>query len=393
MEDTGEIDCNEQKLPEFANKINHEAKLKELLRNLTSVESKLCSDASKEFIKLLQSDFGREFLHLYVQTSSKLIEIFQAWDARKEKPGFSYLLSLISVILTHPAGMIDNLDGNSGVNIGRALDKFARVIIEEKMKDLYKELNSKEAKRQNPALQLLASVTRRNSQLAWDMAKTFDFKLTIFPKLAEVKLRAKRFEERRKKYSTRKAYVRFAMAFLEVGNPRLLRGVLQQKAMYSGVLRGLGNDDEETVVHILSILCDRVLVPESSVPPGLRSVLFGSVTLEQLVSISGRADFGDAAALAHSVLIKVCTNPENGLMPDLDRQPSPLRGNPKRLLGLMKKLKATEVEYHKDLLLAIVNGRPSLGSAYLDEFPFNLEDLASPNWLAFFNAVPICYEF
>lgn len=186
--------------------------------------------------------------------------------------------------------------------------------------------------------------------------------------------------------------MRFAMAFLEVGNPRLLRGVLQQKAMYSGVLRGLGNDDEETVVHILSILCDRVLVPESSAPPGLRSVLFGSVTLEQLVSISGRADFGDAAALAHSVLIKVCTNPENGLMPDLDRQPSPLRGNPKRLLGLMKKLKATEVEYHKDLLLAIVNGRPSLGSAYLDEFPFNLEDLASPNWLAFFNAVPICYE-
>ncbi|CAI9787201.1 unnamed protein product [Fraxinus pennsylvanica] len=179
------------------------------------------------------------------------------------------------------------------------------------------------------------------------MAKTFDFKLTIFPKLAEVKLRAKRFQERRKIHSTRKAYVRFAMAYLEVGNPRLLRGVLQQKAMYSGVLRGLGNDVEETLVHVLSIFCDRVLVPESSVLPGLRSVLFGSVTLEQVVSISGRADFGDAAALAHNVLIN-----------------------------------ATEVEYRKDLLLAIVNGRPLLGSAYLDEFHFNLEDLTSPNWSA-----------
>ncbi|CAI9754551.1 unnamed protein product [Fraxinus pennsylvanica] len=382
MEDADGIDCNEQKPPEFTNKINHEAKLKEILRNLTSVESKLCSDASKEFIKLLKSESGPEFLLAYIQTSSKLVEIFQAWNARKEKSGFSYLLSLISVILSHPSGMIDNLDVNSGVNIGRALDKFARVIIEEKMKDLYKELNSKEVKRQNSVLLLLASIIRRSSQMAWEVAKSFDFKLTIFPKLAEVKLRAKRFEERRKKYSTRKAYVGFAMAFLEVGNPRLLRGILQQKEMYSGVLRGLGNDDEETVVHVLSILRHRVLVPESSVPPGLRSVLFGSVTLEKLVSISGRADFGDAAALAHSVLITVCTNPENGLMPDLDRQPSPLRGNPKRLLGLMKKLKATEVEYHKDLLLAIVNGRPSLGSAYLDEFPFNLEDLASPNWFA-----------
>ncbi|GFQ04880.1 nucleolar pre-ribosomal-associated protein 1 [Phtheirospermum japonicum] len=172
------------------------------------------------------------------------------------------------------------------------------------------------------------------------------------------------------------------MSFLEIGSPRLLRGVLQQKEMYSGVLRGLVDDDEETVVYILSILRDRVLVPESLVPPGLRSVLFGSVTLEQLATISGRDDFGDAAELAHNVLAMVCTNPANGLMPDLDRKPSPLRGNLTRLLGLMKKLKATEVEYHKSLLLAIVNGRPSFGSAYLDDFPYSLEDLASDNWFA-----------
>ncbi|KAH6784179.1 hypothetical protein C2S52_009138 [Perilla frutescens var. hirtella] len=368
----------EQKLPEFAIKISHEAKLKELLRNLNSVESQLFSDATKEFIKVLKSDSGPEFLRAYVRTSSKLVEISQAWESRNGKPGFLHILNLVAAILKL---WKNNVGGEGGGDIGRWLDKFARSLVEEKMGDLYKELNSKEAKMQNAVLSLLASIVLRNSHLAWEVAKVFDFKLTVFPKLAEVRLRVKKFAEgRRKIHSTRKAFVRFAMSFLEVGNPRLLRGVLQQKEMYSGVLRGLGNDDEETAVYILSILRDRVLVPESIVPPGLRSVLFGNVTLEQLISVSGRGEFGDAAELAHSVLMMVCIDPENGLMPDLNRRLNPLRGNMKRLLSLMKKLKALEVVYHKELLLAIVRGRPSFGSSYLDEFPYSIEDIASDNW-------------
>ncbi|KAL3649706.1 hypothetical protein CASFOL_006109 [Castilleja foliolosa] len=363
--------------------MNHEAKLKELLRNLASAESQLVSESSKEFIKILKSDSGPEFLHAYLQTSSKLVEISQSWETRKGTPGFLHILNLVTAILRH--GKDNNVVDNGGAHtIARDLDKFASSLVKEKMGDLYKELKSKDSKRQNAVLLLLAAVVRLNSHLSWEVAKTFDFKLAGFSKLAEVRLRAKQSTEGKRKssYSTRKAFVGFAMSFLETGSPRLLRGVLQQREMYSGVLRGLGDDDEETVVYILSILRDRVLVPESLVPPGLRSVLFGSVTLEQLATISGRHDFGDAAKLAHTVLFMVCTNPANGLMPDLDRKPSPLRGNLTRLLGLMKKLKATLVEFHKRLLLANVKGRPLFGSAYLDEFPYNIEDLASDNWFA-----------
>ncbi|KAL8538638.1 hypothetical protein ACS0TY_000600 [Phlomoides rotata] len=371
-------DTEAPKFPELPMNINHESKLKELLRNLNSVESQLFYDASKEFIKILKSDVGSEFLRAYVQTSSKLVEISQAWESRKDKPGFLHVLNLVAAVLNLWKG---NVVSEGGIDIGRWLDNFSKALVEEKMGDLYKELSSKEAKRQNAVLLLLASIVRRSSHLAWEVAKIFDFKLAVFPKLAEVRLRAKKFGDgNRKIHSTRKAFVRFAVSFLEVGNPRLLRGILQQKEMYLGVLRGLGNDDEETVVFVLSILQDRVLVQESLVPPGLRSVLFGNVTLEQLVSVSGRGEFGEAAELAHNVLIKVCTDPVNGLMPDLDRHPSPLRGNTKRLLSLMKKLKATETEYHKELLLAIVKGRPSFGSAYFQEFPYSLEDIASDNW-------------
>lgn len=138
-----------------------------------------------------------------------------------------------------------------------------------------------------------------------------------------------------------------------------------------------------------------MLIEQSLVPPGLRSVLFGNVTLEQLVGISGKENGGDAAELAHNVLVMVCTDPSNGLMPDLNRHPSPLKGNSKRLLGLMKKLKAVNIDYHRDLLLAIVKGRPSFGSAYLEEFPYNLEDYASPSWSDFCIVLhtPYLYSF
>lgn len=178
----------------------------------------------------------------------------------------------------------------------------------------------------------------------------------------------------------RKSFIGIAMSFLEVGKPGLLRWVLQKREMYSGVLRGLGSDDEETVVYVLFSLQGKVLTQESLVPPGLRSVLFGSVTLDQLITISGRETCGLATEWAQKVLSIVCTDPSNGLMPDMKRHPNPLKGNLTRLLGVMKKLKATEIDYQRYLLLAIVNGRPSFGSAYLGEFPYNIEDHASPTW-------------
>lgn len=382
MEDNAEIQNEVKKpFPELFNMASHDAKLKQLLRNLTSIESKLCSEGSKEFRKLLKSDFGFELLKTYIEASPKFVEILQVWDLRKGKPEFPHFLKLITAFLSHPLGISKN---NSNGNVPKglllvcsALDKFSRVIVEEKMGDLYKELSSKEPKRQNVALLLLASIVRRGQGLAWEVAKSFDFKMESFQKLAGWKSGR---NDGRRRHLTRRAFVEFAMSFLEEGNPRFLRGILQQRNMYSGVLRGLGNDDDETVAYVLSTLRDRVLIPDSLVPPGLRSVLFGRVTLEQLISISGRGgDDGISVELAHNLLITVCTDPANGLMPDLGRVSNPLKGNRKRLLDLMKKLKATELNYHQDLLLSLVKGRPAFGSAYLDQFPYNLEDLASPN--------------
>ncbi|KAF2287371.1 hypothetical protein GH714_039771 [Hevea brasiliensis] len=305
-------------------KATYEAKLRELLHKINSFEIKLCSDATKEFVKLLKGNSGGELLRLYVQSTSNFSELVGALKLREGKPGMSYILSLISVILSHPDGKYKPND-KERIAISVVLDKFARSFIEEKFEVVYKELNSKEGKCQNAALLLMASIVRRGSGL--------------------------------------------------------LRWILQQREIFSGVLRGLENDDNETVIFVLSTLRDKILTEQSLVSPALRSVLFGSVVLEQLVGISGMRN-GPSAELAHNVLLMVCTDPCNGLMPDFKRCPTPLRGNPKRLLVLMKKLKATEIDNHRDLLLAIVRGSLSFGSAYMEEFPYNLEDYASPSWFS-----------
>ncbi|KAL2944584.1 Nucleolar pre-ribosomal-associated protein 1 [Bienertia sinuspersici] len=369
---------DEVKIPSFEWKPSHEAKIRELLRNINSNELKLCSYGSKEFMKLLRGSSGGELLHEYVQASPQFTEILEVWNRRRGKPGLSYIMLLISVILGHSEGKYRPNDYGR-IAISRVLDKFAKLIIEEKLDDIYKELNSKDGKRQKAALLLVASIVRRGSLLAAEVAKIFDFKLPVLSKLSEY---SKKKMVKKRKHSTRDAFIEFALSFLEAGKPGLLRWILQQREIFSGILRGLGDDDEETVVYVLSTLRDRVLTHESLVPPGLRSVLFGSVTLEQLVGISAWTDGVLAAKLAHEVLLMVCIDPSNGLMPDLQRRPNALKGNTKRLVDLMKKLKATEIGYHRSLLLEIVNGRPSLASIYLDQFPYSLDDHTSSTWLS-----------
>ncbi|CAL5070105.1 unnamed protein product [Urochloa decumbens] len=316
--------------------VSNKVRLVHILKNLHTSEVKIYSDASREFIQLLDGESGGEVLRDYVQQSPQLSELVEAWRLHREKPGMAYILSLFAAVVGHPDGKLRR----HGL-VKKSLDGIARMILEDKEKigDVFLELNSGEFRRQNAALDLLAAIVRRGGGLASEVAERFDFKMAILPQLAgTIKKKGGKDGGKRRKGaefgSTRRSFVGFAMSFLEVGNPRLLRRVLQQKEVYSGVLRGIGG------------------------------------TMTQRLS-------WEAADIAYEVLLMVCTDPKNGLMPGTN-----LRGNEKRLLDLMKKLKATEVAHHKSLLLAIVSKRLSLCSAYMNEFPYNIEPRSSPSWFA-----------
>ncbi|XP_024008102.1 uncharacterized protein LOC18994515 [Eutrema salsugineum] len=350
-----------------------EAKLKELVHNICLHEIKLCSAAAKEFVKLLKGETGGNLLRLYFHNSPNFAELLEAWKLRHDrKQGPSYIFKLIHTILSHPEGK------GGSIAIETAIDRFSRLLFRQRLDDIYKALNSNEGKQVKAALLLLASIVRRGRGIASEVAGKFD-NFKGLAKLGAYKTQGSR-KLNIKHYSTRKAFVAFAISFLEVG---LLGFVFRQKEMYSIVLQGLGTDSEDTVASVLSTLKDKILVKESSSlpppPPRRISVLFGIKTLKQLASISVREDGGIVNELAHDVLLQVCTEPCYGLMPDANRN---LGGDPRRLLELMKSLRATEYCYHLDLLLAIVRGRPYFASAFLDEFPYNVENLASPSWVS-----------
>ena len=154
-DDDGEVKGGE--IPRFEIEVTHEAKLNEILHKINSIEIKLCSDGVNDFIKLLKGNTESEFLHLYVCTSFKCLELLDAWKFWRGKPWFSYILSLISTILGHPDGVYNPKDGE-GKAISKDLNKFARLLIEEYMVDVQKELDSKEVKWQKAALLLMASI-------------------------------------------------------------------------------------------------------------------------------------------------------------------------------------------------------------------------------------------
>nr|POE84375.1 hypothetical protein CFP56_67230 [Quercus suber] len=144
----GEVKGGE--VPRFEFRVAHDAKLKELLHMISPLEIKLCSDGVKEFIRLLNGNTGGELLHLYIST-----------------------------ILGHPDGVYDPKEGER-IAVSKVLNKFASLLVVEYMVELQKELDYKEAKCQNAALLLLASIVRRQSGLASEVAKKFDFKSKTF---------------------------------------------------------------------------------------------------------------------------------------------------------------------------------------------------------------------
>jgi len=88
-----------------------------------------------------------------------------------------------------------------------------------------------------------------------EVAKSFNFKLAEFGRIASANQRRK---QELRVGLLRKPFVGFAMLFLEVEKPWLLQWVLQQREMYSGLLRRLGSDDDETVVFVLTVLRERI---------------------------------------------------------------------------------------------------------------------------------------
>ncbi|MCO5587441.1 hypothetical protein L7F22_041390 [Adiantum nelumboides] len=368
--------------------------LDERVKNvLIGITSKHPKEALIAFRQLLRGDNGGNLLHQYVLLSPKCSEIMSIWSSESAKEYAVPLLQLLEELMNHPMGKADDLQhlasSRQVLKVARLrLDKVARLIISTKLKDIYAHLTSGERSRQCVVLHLLASIVKRGNMLASELATTFDFTLNVLPNLARApKAKKREVKQNSQKWSTRSAFIDFAMSFLEVCHAALLRWVLQIRPLYSGVLHKLANDDEVTIIHVLRVFQDKVLDASAMVPPGLQSALFGDSALEQMATISSDVLHSEAAGVAHDTLLKLCTDVSHGLCPELSAlwgtspgKAGNFGGSHGRLVRLMIKLRATEVQNHRELLLSISAKRPTLVAAYFDFFPYSLEPRNTNSW-------------
>ncbi|KAI5062882.1 hypothetical protein GOP47_0021429 [Adiantum capillus-veneris] len=369
--------------------------LDERIKNaLTGITSKHPREALVAFRQLLQGDDGGNLLCQYVLLSPKCTEIVSIWSSESGKEYAVPLLQLFEELLKHPVGKMDESlltdPSRQLLQVVRLrLDKVARLIISTKLKDIYANLTSGERSRQCAALHLLASIVKRGNMLASEVAITFDFNLNVLPNLARPPKPKKREVQSSHKWSTRSAFIDFAISFLEVCQAALLRWVLQIRPLYGGVLHKLANDDESTIIHVLKVFQLKVLDASAMVPAGLQSAVFGDSALEQMAAISSDVLRPEAAGVAHDILLQLCTDASHGICPEpalvwgaTSGKAGNFGGGHGRLVRLMVKLRATEVQNHRDLLLSIAAKRPTLVANYFDFFPYSLEPRDTNSWFA-----------
>ncbi|XP_024533954.1 uncharacterized protein LOC9637781 [Selaginella moellendorffii] len=383
----------------------------EVVMGLSSKAEEQQSSALGRMRRILQSDGdgdgGGEFLVDYVLASPKCVELKNAIEAGPKARIAVSTLVVLAEVFRHPAGLRerssscssrDGEEGKRSLAVQLRLDKFALWIVQTKLSDVYSHLSSGQRSRENGALCLMSAIVSRGKLIAKQVASKFDFSLEALKKLARNPAKSKQQSsiassssskgDNTLKLPTRAFFIDFALSFLVAGDPGLLRWILQKRVLYAGVLHGLASDDDDTVTRVLSIFKRKVLHASSLVPQGIQVALFGDASLEQLQKITARERPSEAVDVAQEILLAVCTDPRHGICPsgsswdEFQKSSGQYGGGSGRLLRLMLKLKASELDTHRELLLAIANARPLLAAAYIDAFPYSLEPRTSTTWFS-----------
>jgi hypothetical protein len=387
--------------------------------------------------------------------SPGFVDILALWDIhhlnRPQKVCVP-LLVLVSDMLRHTPHLVAPEQGY----VHSQLDGLAHSIIQQRLRSIYSHLSSGVRVRQNCALALCTAIASRSHKLARELICDFNFNLSALANLAIPPRLFTGFQSTTNRGScavvladvdplaipTRHVFIYFVLSLLRTGDPTLLRHVLARKLLLGNVLRHLGSDPAPLVFCVLRTLLDRVLLSETHIPSRLQAALFSDAALEQIAAVNSSPPalpntFSDEfysriSALAHTVLLRVCTIPAHGLYITsfgLDSSPRTCTRRTKTsnveqkreqediisislgslqsttagtlsgkrnahivdrtgavekghatILRLLRKLRPIDSRRHSHLLLQILATRPQIAAGYLPYAAYPLEPRLSRVW-------------
>mmetsp|Transcript_13550 Transcript_13550/g.38555 ORF Transcript_13550/g.38555 Transcript_13550/m.38555 type:complete len:631 (-) Transcript_13550:2704-4596(-) len=367
-----------------------------VLQGLTALRALFCGP---------RGDGAAAVLRDFLATSPDAAQLQAAWDKQLSVQNHTVTVLLLQTFSDMLSCSCSKLEQPQADDVNASLDALAAAILSRRLKALYFHLTSENIQRATAALELLASICKRSSDLAHRTISMFDWSLSSLPRLARpprakagVDTPGKGLRSR----GARPAFIGFGLTLLRKADTLHLQTLLQLRPLMGGLLNHLALDPPATAYRILGTVAQQVLHrPQASglLPPPLQAKPFTDSCLAQLIELSSqdggseRADKAKAVGLASDVIRQLCLDPAHGLCPSKQQDivegvlvttgghGGATKGQRGRYLRLLTGLRP-EVPLHCQILLSVAATFPGVACSWLAAVTYQLEPECTARWFA-----------
>ncbi|KAK4046329.1 hypothetical protein OIV83_006159 [Microbotryomycetes sp. JL201] len=179
--------------------------------------------------------------------------------------------------------------------------------------------------------------------------------------------------------------VGLVLGFLSASDPKLKSMVIEHRGLLSGMVKGLHEDSQIVINHVLTVLWRDLLDDRSVALETRRSTVDESlinelVKLYNVVSTDSASSDQATRTSAHRFLLVV----SDWLAAQIDttKASGAYNGAARALSTVLKSLKVTEDALQRDLALRILEQVPSLTGTFWSKFPSSLDPRLSSRWIS-----------
>jgi len=324
-------------------------------------------------------DDKSDVLFQYLSSSPECSEIFSIWDFAEKNQLPNTAVQCIDAL----ASLLHCNNFSSLRHLNR---NISRKLIKGKVKNIYTYLNLENPRSVKASLRLMTEIIISSVNIAKDFFRTFNWAWKPLHLLVDKRAKAKQDRDYDFNENVRTQYLRFALAFLKVGDSVLLQEVLSIQGFVSSFVKTIEQDPFEIIEEFLNTLREKVAV-NKHLSRKTKASFFNGYFLEQVAKLYESSN-ERIKKCAHNFLTILCCS-EDGLcsIKHSSKQkmssetPAKVKFRNKTILRLLSCLKPSSDLLQQSLALGILSLCPELIPTYLKDASLSFEPRFSMKWL------------